>query len=154
VAAECADDVDRRRNVSRTLALDGDACTGDVRAADAVLVLVGEDDTSSPCEYGGEDEICACAASEVKVSGARCPCPYDCPRIRGCGRYSLLRDDTECVDGARPVRCNLECGCAWYSVRGEEGVVAGARVSEAVDIGSVAWDDWGKSLRGGRRWRG
>ena len=67
VAAECEDDVDGRRKIELENCLTGDAdCTGVV-----VRMLGGDVDTERP--GGGEEESCACAASEETLSGARWP---------------------------------------------------------------------------------
>jgi len=82
VAAECADDVDGRRKIVLVeKCLPGDA---DCAGVCTVRMLVGDVDAARM--DGGDDESCACAASDETVSGARWPCPKDWPRMRGCGR--------------------------------------------------------------------
>jgi hypothetical protein len=68
VAAECDDDVDGRRKIELENCLPGDAdCTGVL----IVRMLGGDVDTER--HGGGEEESCACAASEETLSGARWP---------------------------------------------------------------------------------
>jgi hypothetical protein len=68
VAAECADDVDGRRKIELENCLPGDAdCIGVL----IVRMLGGDVDTERP--GGGEEESCACAASDETLSGARWP---------------------------------------------------------------------------------
>jgi len=68
VAAECDDDVDGRRKIELESCLLGDAdCTG----VWVVRMLGGDVDAERP--GGGEEESCACAASEETLSGARWP---------------------------------------------------------------------------------
>lgn len=78
---EWAEDVDvRRRNIALEKCELGEGVC-------IVRTLVGEVDAATAAAWkGGEDDSCTCAASGVTLSGARCPWPKDCPRMRGCGR--------------------------------------------------------------------
>jgi hypothetical protein len=99
VATECADDVDGRRKIALEKCLPGDGVCSWVCT---VRMLVGDVDAARP--GGGEEESCACAASDETMSGARIPWPKDWPRISGCGRsaWSAMNDRVE--DGrGRPV---------------------------------------------------
>jgi hypothetical protein len=80
VAAECVEDVEGRRKSALEKCEPGD----DVWEVWTVRMLVGEVDVARP--GGGDEESCACAASDETLSGARCPWPKDCPRMSGCGR--------------------------------------------------------------------
>ena len=101
VATECADDVDGRRKIALEKCLPGPGdgvCIG----VCTVRMLVGDVDVARP--GGGEEESCACAASDETISGARIPRPKDWPRMSGCGRsaWSAMSDRVE--DGrGRPV---------------------------------------------------
>jgi hypothetical protein len=66
VAAECEDDVDGRRKIEVENCMPGDADCTEVRV---VRMLGGDVDAERP--GGGEEESCACAASEETLSGAR-----------------------------------------------------------------------------------
>lgn len=68
VAAECEDDVDGRRKIELENCLPGDA---DCTEVWIVRTLGGDVDAERP--GGGDEESCACAASEETLSGARWP---------------------------------------------------------------------------------
>jgi len=92
VATDRAEETDVRRL--------GDDC-----GPKAVLILAGEVD-----KFGGDEDICAAEELDVTVRGAKgagfelvpsaTPCPYELPRISGCGR-SGASERTEYIDGGR-----------------------------------------------------
>lgn len=138
VAAECADDVDGRRKIARV------ACAG----VCTVRMLVGDVDA---VWKGGDDDSRTCAASGVTMSGARCPWPYDWPRMSGCGRRACVWSAmSERVDGGRPLPDE------WRSERGEVGVGGSVRAPFTWGMASgVRGGDgdcsWSRICEGGRR---
>jgi hypothetical protein len=72
--------------------------------------------------FGGDEDICAADEPDVTVSGARgagfefvpsaTPCPYELPRINGCGRRGVS-ERTEYIDGGRVNEFRLLLSCRW-----------------------------------------